>query len=41
MRLHEKYRSLAGRIGKPKAIVAVSRELAGFIFAIAKEVEKS
>ena len=41
VRLHEKYRSLAGRIGKPKAIVAVSRELAGFIFAIAKEVEKS
>lgn len=40
-RLHEKYRHLSGRLGKQKAIVAVSRELAGFIWSIAKEVNKN
>ena len=40
-RLHEKYRHLSGRLGKQKAIVAVSKELAGFIWSIAKEVNKN
>ncbi|MGH7746322.1 MAG: hypothetical protein ACREQ5_16410, partial [Candidatus Dormibacteria bacterium] len=30
-RLHHRYRHLSGRIGKPKAITAVSRELVGFV----------
>jgi transposase len=33
-RLHHRYRHLSGRIGKPKAITAVSRELAGFVWSI-------
>ena len=33
-RLHLRYRHLAGRIGRPKALTAVSRELAGFIWAL-------
>jgi transposase len=32
-RLHRRYRHLAGRIGTNKAIVAVARELAGFVWA--------
>ncbi len=40
-RLHEKYRHLSGRLGKQNPIVAVSRELAGFIWSIAKEVNKN
>jgi transposase len=35
-RLHEKYRHLSGRIGTQKALTAVAREEAGFIWAIAK-----
>ena len=33
-RLHRRYRQLAGRIGRPKALTAVARELAGFIWAL-------
>ena len=32
-RLHARYRHLAGRIGTNKAIIAVARELAGFVWA--------
>lgn len=32
-RLHQRYRHLAGRIGTNKAIIAVARELAGFVWA--------
>lgn len=32
-RLHTRYRHLAGRIGTNKAIIAVARELAGFVWA--------
>lgn len=41
-RLHQKFYRLVGR-GKPsaKAISAIARELAGFIWAIASEVEKT
>jgi len=33
-RLHHKYRHLGGRIGRQRAITAVARELAGFVWAI-------
>ncbi|MGH2511505.1 MAG: IS110 family transposase [Candidatus Limnocylindrales bacterium] len=33
LRLHARYRHLAGRIGTNKAIIAVARELAGFVWA--------
>lgn len=33
-RLHHKYRHLGGRIGRPRTISAVARELAGFVWAI-------
>jgi transposase len=32
-RLHQRYRHLAGRIGMPKAVTAVARELAGVVWA--------
>jgi hypothetical protein len=32
-RLHARYRHLAGRIGTNKAIIAVAREQAGFVWA--------
>lgn len=35
-RLHARYRALAGRKGRQKAVVAVARELAGFIWALAR-----
>lgn len=35
-RLHRRYRQLAGRIGRPKALTAVARELAGFIWALGR-----
>ena len=38
-RLHLRYRHLAGRIGRPKALTAVSRELAGFVWALAQLLE--
>jgi len=34
VRLHLRYRHLAGRIGIPKAVTAVARELAGFVWAV-------
>jgi transposase len=33
-RLHLRYRHLAGRIGRPKALTAIARELAGFVWAL-------
>jgi transposase len=33
VRLHSRYRHLGARLGRPKAIMAVARELAGFIWA--------
>jgi transposase len=33
LRLHTRYRQLGARIGRPKALTAVARELAGFIWA--------
>jgi transposase len=38
-RLHYRYRSLSRRIGKPKAIVAVARELAGFVWALGHHMD--
>jgi transposase len=39
-RLHFRYRSLSRRIGTPKAVVAVGRELAGFVWALGTHVEE-
>ena len=41
VRLNHKYRSVAIRKGTQKAVTAVCRELAGFIWAAAKEVEST
>lgn len=43
-RLHHRYRHLSSRLGRPKALTAVSRELAGFVWALgnlvrAEEIE--
>lgn len=38
-RLHHKYRHLGGRIGRNRALSAVARELAGFIWAVGQVVE--
>ena len=38
-RLHQRYRHLSGRIGRQKALTAVSRELAGFVWGISQLVE--
>jgi transposase len=35
-RLHARYRKLAGRKGSQKAVIAVARELAGFVWALAR-----
>jgi transposase len=35
-RLHARYRRLAGRKGRQKAVIAVARELAGFVWALAR-----
>jgi transposase len=35
-RLHGRYRKLAGRKGRQKAVIAVARELAGFVWALAR-----
>lgn len=40
-RLYVRYRHLSGRIGRPKALTAVSRELAGFVWAMGQHVEVS
>jgi transposase len=38
-RLHQRYRHLSGRIGRPKAITAVAREFAGFVWALGQLME--
>jgi transposase len=38
-RLHLRYRHLSGRLGRPKAVTAVARELSGFVWAISQLVE--
>jgi len=35
-RLHRRYRALAGRKGRQKAVIAVARELVGFVWALAR-----
>ena|SRR2546425_9970021 len=40
-RLHRRYRHLDRRIGRPKAVTAVGRELAGFVWAIGQRMEAS
>ncbi len=40
-RLHRRYRHLDRRIGRPKAVTAVARELAGFVWAIGRRMEAS
>jgi transposase len=37
-RLHTRYRHLTGRIGRPRALTAVARELAGFVWAVGQIV---
>lgn len=37
-RLHRRYRTLLGRIGKNRTVVAVARELAGFVWAAGQHV---
>jgi transposase len=37
-RLHRRYRTLLGRIGKNKTVIAVARELAGFVWAAGQHV---
>jgi transposase len=39
-RLHDRYRHLLGRLGRPKAVVAVARELAGFVWAVGQHFEE-
>jgi transposase len=39
IRLHQRYRHLSARLGRPKAITAVSRELAGFVWAVGQQLE--
>jgi transposase len=39
VRLHRRYRHLSGRKAKPKAVMAVGRELLGFVWDIAVPVE--
>ncbi len=38
-RLNLRYRHLSARLGRPKAITAVARELAGFVWAMGHELE--
>ncbi len=37
LRLHARYRHLAGRLGPRKALTAVARELAGFVWALGQQ----
>ena len=39
-RLHARYRHLAGRIGVNKAVTAIARELAGFVWALGQLLER-
>jgi transposase len=38
-RLHHKYRHLGARLGRPRALTAVARELAGFVWAMGQLAE--
>ncbi len=38
MRLYHRYRHLTHRLGRPKAVTAVARELAGFVWAIGQRM---
>ena len=38
LRLHQRYRHLVGRLGRPKAVTAVARELAGFVWAVGQRM---
>lgn len=38
LRLHDRYRHLGGRLGRQKALTAVARELAGFVWAMGQAV---
>lgn len=38
LRLHQRYRHLVGRLGRPKAVTAVARQLAGFVWAIGQRM---
>ena len=40
-RLHRRYRHLDRRIGRAKAVTAVARELAGFVWAVGQRMEAS
>jgi transposase len=41
LRLHHRYRHLSGRIGTQKALTAVARELAAFVWAMGRELEEA
>jgi transposase len=40
LRLHARYRHLGARLGSPKALTAVARELVGFIWAVGQLIEE-
>lgn len=40
-RLHARYRHLDRRIGRPKAVTAVARELAGFVWAVGQRMSEA
>jgi transposase len=41
VRLHQRYRHLVGRLGRPKAVTAVARELAGFVWAVGQRMSEA
>ena len=41
VRLHGRYQHLAGRVGRQKAIIAVARELGGFVWAVGHMMEEA
>src|SRR5678815_4837196 len=40
LRLHARYRHLGARLGPPKTLTAVARELAGFVWAVGQVLEE-
>ena len=40
LRLHHRYRHLGARIGPHKALTAIARELAGFVWAVGQLLEE-
>jgi hypothetical protein len=40
-RLHARYRHLDRRIGRPKTVTAVARELAGFVWAVGQRMSEA